>query len=360
VSADSFELRRLVDTLADPPLAPPVLVDGLIRKGELVGIGAPRGVGKSWLALNIAALVGSGDGYVFGRLQVTTKVPVLIFHGETPPWQAALRWKMLRDQWNSCPDITEVFEPWHVGVRKITTSVLSLDGGSRVSEETREGRLDERVRAAVKETGAGLVILDPWATYYNGEENSNDDVEAAMGQLRDLADSTGAAIVIVHHLKKGGEERDAEDLWRGAGRLADAVRTRVTLLPRFSPKQAAERKLSPSEARRHCSVSILRSEEATPGFNAVLDDNGWWSRTPDGPDNNSSSSKANTSLDALEVLLRFKEDGCASFDDVASALDLTKLQAGQLLGKAKRASLVVESEDPAGARIFRLSDGVQS
>jgi RecA-family ATPase len=39
--------------------------------------------------------------------------------------------------------------------------------------------VDDRVRRAVEETGVRLLIIDPWATFYGGDENNNDQTEAA-------------------------------------------------------------------------------------------------------------------------------------------------------------------------------------
>ena len=53
---DGLDLRWVVETLADPPPEPSVLVQGLLRRGELCVLGAPRALGKSWWAMNLAAL----------------------------------------------------------------------------------------------------------------------------------------------------------------------------------------------------------------------------------------------------------------------------------------------------------------
>ena len=234
----AFDVRWVADTLADPPPEPAVLVDGMLRCSELCIVGAPRGTGKSWLVLNVASLVGVGDGYFFGALQVKQRAAVLVCHGETPPWMAAQRWQMLGVDANP-PLVAEAFERFRIGAVRVRRQFHSRDGSQSWSEESCEGSLDERLRRTVLEHGIGLVVIDPWATFYTGSENSNDETEAAVSLLRQLADETGAAILVVHHLGKSQEGRDPEDLWRGASRLADAAATRVTLLPRYSTKEAA-------------------------------------------------------------------------------------------------------------------------
>jgi hypothetical protein len=347
-----FELCWVGATLDDPPVAPRVIVDGFVRRGELAGIGAPRGIGKSWVGFNLAALVGRGGGYLFGTLQVVRPERVLFFHGETPPWMAAQRWQMLQGTGSLRPEVADVFDRWRIRLVK-TTRMFSLpDGPSRRSEETVEARMDERMRRAVEESGAGLVIIDPWATFYAGQENSNDETEAAVEQLRILAEDTGAAVVIIHHVGKGQDVRDAEDLWRGASRLADALSTRVTLLPRFTPQEAEKRRLSPGEARRHVSVRFLRRERATEGFNAVLGDDGWWSRTDFSP----ADGRGGNQPSVEEVVTALRVDGgeWPTLRAVIEALGCSPLAAGQALRRAKDAGFIRETEGPGGARRFVL------
>ncbi len=352
-SPDRFELHWVGATLDDPPAAPPVIVEGLVRRGELVGVGAPRGVGKSWLGFNLASLVGQGDGYLFGTLQVARKERVLFFHGETPHWMAAERWRMLHGT-APRPEVADVFVRWRIRLVKTTRMFSSPDGSSRRSEETVEARMDDRVQRAVEESGARLLIIDPWATFYGGDENNNDQTEAAVEQLRILAETTGTAVVIVHHIGKGQEVRDAEDLWRGASRLADALSTRVTLLPRFTPQEAEKRGLSPNQARRHVSVRFLRRERATEGFNAVLGDDGWWARTDSSP----SEGRVGAQPSVEEVVSALRVDGgeWPSLRAVAESLGCSPLAAGQSLKRAKDAGVVREIEGPGGARRFLLDD----
>jgi hypothetical protein len=173
--------------------------------------------------------------------------------------------------------IAEVYEPWRLRVKQVHVTIPTLGGPSR-TETWWEGELDERSEQAIAEHGFNVLVIDPWATYYSGDENSNDQAEAALGQLRALSLRHRTAIVIVHHLSKANDARDPEDLWRGASRLVDWASTRVTLLPHYSERAAREAGVSPLDARRYVDVRILRRAEPTPPFSAVLDDQGWWCR----------------------------------------------------------------------------------
>jgi hypothetical protein len=348
-----FDVRWLADTLSDPPVPPPVLVDGMLRAGELCVIGAPRATGKTWLGLNLAALVGRGDGYLFGTLQVSRMEKVLVCHGETPPWMAAERWRMLLGD-GPTPEVADSFERWRVGAVKVRRLVTPPEGSPPFQEESFEGRLDKRLAAAVARHGFGLVVVDPWAVFYAGSENSNDEVEAAVDRLRLLADETGAAIVVVHHLGKAQDGRDPEDLWRGASRLPDAASTRVTMLPLYSRTQAAERGLPPDEARRYVSVRFLRREAPTPGFNVYLGHDGWWERCGNESSEAPPTSRSRLSVDDVTAAIAADGGRFGSITHAARSLDVSREAAATLLDEAKRAGLVVEVEG-AGSRAFELA-----
>ena len=53
-------------------------------------------------------------------------------------------------------EVADVFDRWRIRLVKTTRRFSLPDGSSRRSEETVEARMDERVRRAVEESGAGL------------------------------------------------------------------------------------------------------------------------------------------------------------------------------------------------------------
>ena len=75
-----------------------------------------------------------------------------------------------------------------------------------------------RLERAVRQVGAALVVIDPIMAFLSGEVNSNrdQDVRRALTPLKQMAERTGAAIVLVRHLNKtpGGNP-----LYRGGGSI---------------------------------------------------------------------------------------------------------------------------------------------
>jgi hypothetical protein len=327
----------------------------MLRAGELCVIGAARATGKSFLVANIALQVGRGSGELFGALPVRQSTRVLVANGELRPWQTARRWQMLTGGRDVPEGVAETFDHWKVGVERRKS--LTVTAAGPVSREWWEGVLDDRVWETVEANQFGLIIIDAWASFYSGEENSNDQTEAALGRLQELSEATGTAVIIVHHFGKSNEARDPEDLWRGASRLPDCANTRVSLLPHFpSEKDAEEQGLNPVEARRYADVHFLRNDEPTDPLVVRLGEDGWWNRigNTEGP-----KRPARLSMDDVAKACEQAGGRFERLSDAKEALGVSREATASILGRAVREGVLVEERGPRGARSFRLarSDG---
>jgi hypothetical protein len=75
-----------------------------------------------------------------------------------------------------------------------------------------------RLERAVRQVGAALIVIDPIMAFFSDDVNSNrdQDVRRALTPLKQMAERTGAAVVLVRHLNKspGGNP-----LYRGGGSI---------------------------------------------------------------------------------------------------------------------------------------------
>lgn len=80
--------------------------------------------------------------------------------------------------------------------------------------------------------GVGYVVVDPFVASHRVDESANIKIEAVAREWARIAQETGAAIELVHHLRKGagGVEASADDL-RGASALVNAARSVRVLVP---------------------------------------------------------------------------------------------------------------------------------
>ena len=257
-----------------PPEPAPVLVEGLLRVGEMCVFAAPRGIGKTFVTYNLAKLLADGHGRLMGTLEVQRPARVLLCQGELEPWQSHARWRQLGGK---PVNVAETWEPWRIRVQRHRRP--TGDGGW---DEWTAATIDAGLEDAIVDHGVEVLVIDPWRTYFSGSENSNDEAEAALSQLTGLARRPGVAVVVIHHISGKTDFTkvlEPEDLWRGATRLADWASTRVTILPHYTARTAEEAGLSRNVARRHVDVHFLRRAEPTEDFCAVLDaETGWWNR----------------------------------------------------------------------------------
>ena len=94
---------------------------------------------------------------------------------------------------------------------------------------------------------AKLVIIDPLFAHLDGNINANSDpdMRQALAPLGALASETGAAIVLIRHLRKSGADNH---LYRGGGSIAVIASARSGLLVGRDPEDADRRVLAVSKS----------------------------------------------------------------------------------------------------------------
>ena len=89
--------------------------------------------------------------------------------------------------------------------------------------------LDERIEAAIVQTGAKLMILDPIQGYLGGKVDMNraNEIRTVLRNVAAVAERTGCAIVLVGHLNKA---TSANSAYRGLGSIDFRAAARSVLL----------------------------------------------------------------------------------------------------------------------------------
>lgn len=108
--------------------------------------------------------------------------------------------------------------------------LVSLRGelGNDLATFTGDGKMTpgpafQRLASMLRKTGAKLAFLDNVAHLFTGNENDRGDVTRFVNLLNKLAGETGAAIVLLGHPNKQGDE------WSGSTAWPNAVRSRIYL-----------------------------------------------------------------------------------------------------------------------------------
>eukprot|EP01035_Chromulina_nebulosa_P037332 gene37331-50385_t len=116
--------------------------------------------------------------------------------------------------------------------------------------------------AACRAAGIGLIVVDPFVKSHRLDENSNGDMDAAATAWAEVAEATGAAILLVHHVRKSAGE--GVEAMRGAKSLSDAARVACLLSP-MSEEEARSLSVPARERWRHVRLDDAKANLAPAG-----------------------------------------------------------------------------------------------
>lgn len=176
-----------------------------IPLGTITIFAGRGGEGKSSFALYLSACINEGilEGDLAGQ-----KSPVLIISHE--------------DDWGT------VMVPRLKATSANTDLIYRMSVATQIDETTLETvpafPMDgDRLREAIEQTGARLVIIDPIPSTMGGDLHKVADVRRALDPLAAIAQEYGVAIIGVMHFNKGSG--NASDKLSGSHAFRDAVRS---------------------------------------------------------------------------------------------------------------------------------------
>jgi RecA-family ATPase len=221
------EASGLVTISADQVKAEPIewLVEGIFPLGMLGVIGGNPGMGKSQIAINLAALATSGKGSP-DKKTFHDVGSVIILANEDDP--------------------ARTIRPRLEAAGAVLSKVHIVQGVTNPKKEIDYFQLDKDVATLTqkaKELGdVRLIIIDPPNAYIGGKTDTykDSDVRKLLAPLQVLANDTGALILLVVHLNKrndgGAHQRfNGTTAWIAVARVAylvgedEASRTRFML-----------------------------------------------------------------------------------------------------------------------------------
>ena len=151
---------------------------------------APRGVGKTHVALNAAYTVAEGGSFL--RWHAPEPRKVLYIDGEMPA--TALQERLNAIQTASPPIYPENF-------RLLPMDLQELGASINLAQEDDQRAIEAEIK------GAELLVLDNLSTLVNGgRENDADSWDAMQGWLLRLR-RQGLAVLLIHHAGRGEHAR---------------------------------------------------------------------------------------------------------------------------------------------------------
>lgn len=187
---------------------PQWLLPGFVpQQGFVIIAGRPKLSKKSWLmSLMMMSL---GTGRELGPFKPTKASPVLIMSREGSPPPVASRFDVLA-------------RTYGLSLSELSTSFIQQNGSFFLDDP----KYVKEVLNFITSNGIAAVAIDTFARSFQGDENNARDVGAAMRGLERIRDA-GAAVVLVHHVRKGKTELrggypDPDSGMRGSSALAGA------------------------------------------------------------------------------------------------------------------------------------------
>lgn len=226
-------LRPKLTRLADvEPESVAWLWPGRLPVGKLVTLDGDPGLGKSTLALAMAAVVTTGGVWPDGS---TCKHPggVLLLSAED--------------------GLADTVRPRLDAARADVTRVHAIEGiavtdqdGSRTLRPPTMGDIDS-LGHAIAETSARLLIVDVLMAYVPSgiDAHKDQDIRRALSRLAALAQDTGCTVLLLRHLNKAAGR---DPLYRGGGSIGIVGAARAGLLVAADPADPDRRVLASTKS----------------------------------------------------------------------------------------------------------------
>lgn len=204
VPMDFNELRTRFPSRREP------IIDGILRRGEVLNFNSHSKVGKSWVAYGVALSVSNGVPWL-GRYP-TKKGKVLLIDNELHNEELSHRISLVSDAIELPPD---------------NIRILSLRGRLVDYKGLREKLLNH-----IRSDRYELVIVDShYKMLPDGiSENGNSEMTVVYNVIDSMAMASNAAFWLNHHTTKGDQSgKEVTDVGAGAGAQSRAADTHLVL-----------------------------------------------------------------------------------------------------------------------------------
>lgn len=215
----------------DPPTARDWLIEGWLPAGRIGLLSGEGSAGKSRLALQLACAIAAGgedwlpasDGKaaIMGAADGEAR-PAVLAGWEDEPDELDRRWWWLQSdrgsalRWASADRIGGRLR--RLDLRRLG-SVWGPPAGQHVSTVGGLTDAGAAVRQHCEAVGARLLVLDPLAAAFAGNENDRGLVRAFMADWDGWASASGCAVLLIGHPPKSEAAYSGSTDWRNAARF---------------------------------------------------------------------------------------------------------------------------------------------
>lgn len=193
-------ILTLAELLSANTSPPPALVEpGLLPASGILFLGGEPKVGKSILVANLALALAAGASRA--GFQIPQPRRVLVCQFELPSPSFAARLAPMRESLGSAADDRFFVDTAAAG--RLLSTPRGLD----------------HFRAAAASVAADVIVLDPLYSTHDQDENDTRAMAALCQALLRLRDDSGAALMVVHHVRKSIARHEVGTAFRGSGAL---------------------------------------------------------------------------------------------------------------------------------------------
>jgi hypothetical protein len=244
VSATPYSWR---DPATIPPR--PWVYGRWLLRGTVACVVAPGGSGKSTMLAGTALALASGQNFLGKQ----------VWEGPKRVWL-----------WNLEDDMDELsrsiqaaaihhgLELDDIGKRLFVDSGMEGAGLCTASEVGGQFTLDEPVyealTAEIGRRGIDVLIVDPFVSSHQVEENANSKIDKIAKAWGRVAKAANCVIVLVHHTSKAGASDVTAMSARGAVALINAARSTL-VFNRMTDEEAGRLGISPDQRSRYFNVA---------------------------------------------------------------------------------------------------------
>jgi hypothetical protein len=197
---DLPEITPYANVTDEDQIPPAELLHDCLYQGGKLLIAAASKARKTWVLIDLIVSIASGTPWLgIG----TTRSNVLLLDLELMQFEVYQRLQVVMDK-------RGITDRGGIDVWSLRGHALTLS------------RLKSQIIAHCKKRDIGLIAFDPYYRLGEGcDENANGEIAKFLAQLEEIADETGAAIVLTHHFAKGNSGvKNSIDRMSGAGTFA--------------------------------------------------------------------------------------------------------------------------------------------
>jgi hypothetical protein len=231
----------------------PWIIPGLLLRRHVTMLVAPPGSGKSLFTLQLGMVCAAGLTN-WGGWRLRGPVRVLVINSEED------KDEMHRRLFAGCKvmNLDEDSLAASFAFAEAPDDIVIAKADARTKTVTRTPMI-ERIQQTIIAGQFDILIVDPFAETFIGDENSNSELKWACVLWREVARKTNCCVLLVHHTRKFAQDMAGDmDAARGAGALAGICRVVCTLFG-MTDQEAERHGLTADKRTRYLRLDDAKS-----------------------------------------------------------------------------------------------------